>query len=182
MNVALLQRQLAYRLRRMGWPAVSGVALMVLAGAGAVAPHMANSARIDQLDHRLARLKLSANAPANERPTSATEQLMAFYDEFPRVASVPDWLGNIHVIAKQQQLALDVGDYTLTHVHAGRLDKFRIAFPVKGSYPQIRKFIRAALAMSPALALDSIYLKRDNASEAAVEARIVFQLYLENRS
>ena len=104
---------------------------------------------------------------------------MAFYGAFPKGATIPDWLSKIYTIADQQKLDLEVGEYSLTQAKSGRLDQFRIVFPVKGSYPQIRKFIGAALATAPALALDSLSLKRDKVGDGSVDARIVFLLYLE---
>ena len=44
---------------------------------------------------------------------------------------------------------------------------------------QIRKFIGVAMATAPALALDSISIKRDKVGEGTVSALIVFLLYLE---
>ncbi|MFZ4538058.1 hypothetical protein [Propionivibrio sp.] len=183
MNASMVHRQLTYRLRRLGWQGISGLFLTLAALAYAITILLPASARTDQLDKQItqasARLKQGELESVTHKPTTPGEQLLAFYEEFPQGASVPDWLGKIYAIAEELQLSLDAGEYSLTRADSGRLDKFRIAFPVKGTYPQLRKFISASLSTAPALALDGIYLKRDNVGEGTVEARIVFLLYLE---
>ncbi|MBS1159152.1 MAG: hypothetical protein H6R15_1571 [Proteobacteria bacterium] len=183
MNARLLRRHLSYRLHRLGWPGTAGFALLLAALTYGLVVFPATARRADQLAQQLAaargQLQRTAGQPANGQPASPDEQLRAFYQAFPKGATVPDWLGEIYSLAGQQQLALEAGEYTLTRAPSGRLDRFRIAFPVKGSYPQIRRFIAAALATAPALSLDGIYLKRDKVGDGTVDARIVFLLYLE---
>ena len=183
MNASLLRRKLTYHLRRLGWQGASGLVMIIAAVVYASITLTAASIRTERLDQQLveatARLNQAEESPATHKPTTPAEQLLAFYQEFPKGAAVPDWLEKIYAIANEQKLALDVGEYTLTKTQSGRLDQFRIALPVKGTYPQIRKFIHAALSTAPALALDGLYLKRDKVGEGTVDARIVFLLYLE---
>ncbi|MBV5297332.1 MAG: hypothetical protein JZU64_04130 [Rhodoferax sp.] len=183
MNANRLRRQLAYQMRRLGWPGVCGLVLTLAAVAGAISLQWLTSARIDLLERQTAqsaaRLKQLQQAPATHQPGTPTMRLLAFYAEFPKGATVPDWLEKIYAIAAEQQLTLDAGEYSLTRASSGRLDQFRIVLPVKASYPQLRKFISAALASAPALALESLTLKRNNVAEGSVEAQIVFLLYLE---
>ncbi|HOE40394.1 MAG TPA: hypothetical protein PLB25_01980 [Rhodoferax sp.] len=182
----MLRAQLFFRLRLLGWQGICGLVLVVAALVWAVSIGLLSGARLDQIDRQLAlvtaKLKQGQQTPAAQKPTTATEQLLAFYREFPDHASTPDWLGKIYVLAEQHQLALNVGEYSLTQAQAGRLDMFTITLPVKGTYPQVRKFIRAALLTAPALALEGLDLKRDKVGDGSVEARIVFRLYLEKGS
>ena len=181
MSPALLRRQLAHRLQRLGLPGLCGLLLLALAVGYGVAVLLPARARSQQLEQQIARLQ-RPRAAAAQRPATPTEQLSAFYGAFPRGGTIPDWLDKIYGIADQQKLDLDVGEYSLAQARAGRLDEFRIVFPVKGSYPQIRAFIGAALATAPALALDSLILKREKVSDGRIEARITFRLYLEKAS
>jgi hypothetical protein len=183
MNLRLLRQHLIYRLRQLGW--VGGAATSLLLGATiyALLTFPAANQRLDQLAEQLGKaseqLKLAEQQPAGNQPLPPGEQLQTFYQAFPKGTTVPDWLGEIYRIAGQQQLALEAGEYALTQSPAGRLDRFRIALPVKATYPQIRRFIATALSTAPALALDGIYLKRDKVGDGIVDARIVFLLYLE---
>ena len=180
MNASLLRRQLAYRFLRLGLPGMIGFALIAATIGYLFAVMIPASARNSQIEQRIAEASINLhNAGQAARNGTPAEQLIAFYQAFPKGATIPDWLGKIYTIADQQKLDLEVGEYSLTQEKAGRLDQFRIVFPVKGSYPQIRRFIGAALATAPALALDSLSLKRDKVGDGSVDARIVFLLYLE---
>lgn len=183
MTAALLRRRIAYRLKRLGWPGNLGLALLIAASVYAAVVFPAADRQAARIDQQLLAARAKQHAaetnPDALRPKTPAEQLTDFYQVFPPGTTVPDWLGQIYAMADAQKLALDIGEYSLTRAPSGRLDRFRIVLPVKGSYPQIRKFIAAALSTAPALALDGIYLKRDKVEESAVDARIVFLLYLE---
>ncbi len=180
MNASLIRRRLAYAFRRLGWPGIAGLSLLLAAGVFAAAVVVPDRDRMRQLDHRIASAAARLQAPeAAGRTLTPGEQLAAFYQAFPKGTTVPDWLGKIYGIAGEQKLSLDVGEYALTHSQAGRLDRFRISLPIKGSYPQIRRFIAAALATAPALSLESVYFKREKVAEGSVDAKVVFLLYLE---
>ena len=56
----------------------------------------------------------------------------------------------------------------------------RITLPVKGSYPQIRRFAAAAMAALPTLSLQSAQLRRDKIGDDRVEGRLVFVLFMEH--
>jgi len=177
-----LRQHLAYRLGRAGWQALCGIALLIAAFAYAfVLVHNAG-VRSAVVAAEVAKANAAGELALQRgprQPLTPGEQLQAFYKEFPRGESVPDWLESIYALAAEEKLALELGDYTLTKNPAGRLDRFSITFPVKGSYPQLRRFISAALATAPALALEGLSVKRDKVGEGTVNARIVFQLYLE---
>jgi hypothetical protein len=181
MNTVLLRRRLAYTFMRLGLPGVFGLALLLGAAGYASAILLPTVAEIDKLDQRIAEatIKLQTAKEAKAAPLTPTEQLSAFYQAFPKGATVPDLLGKIYAIAGEEKLSLEIGEYVLTKSRSGRLDQFRIVFPVKGSYPQIRKFIGAALATAPALALESVNMKREKVGDGVADARIVFLLYLE---
>jgi len=183
MKARLLRPQFLYLLRQMRWQGIGGLLLMLIALASGVTLLLRFNARIDQIDRQIAQvtsqLQVDASTPSAGRPTTPAEQLEAFYQPFPASESVPDWLAKIYALADEQQLTLEAGDYVLAHAESGRLDKFTVTLPVRGSYPQLRRFIRAALLTAPALALERIDLKRDNVAQGNVEARIVFLLFLE---
>ena len=182
MSIGLVGRKLTFWLQHLGWPGIIGLALMASAIGylfAVLIPTIEHGRQI-QVQIAQATTRLQAVDQANQNKTaSPTEQLMTFYRAFPRETSIPDWLGKIYAIADQQKLDLEIGEYALAQAKSNRLDQFRIVFPVKGNYPQIRKFIGAALATAPALALDSLTLKRDKVGDAVVDGRIVFLLYLE---
>jgi hypothetical protein len=182
MNTTRLRKWVVYFFQHLGLPGVLGVSLLLGAAAYSLAILLPAASRVAQLDERIAtatsRLQAARQAKVGA-PQTPVEQLLAFYQTFPKGATVPDVLGKIYAVADEQKLSLEIGEYVLTKSRSGRLDQFRITFPVKGSYPQIRKFIGAALATVPALALESVNMKREKVGDAVADARIVFLLYLE---
>jgi hypothetical protein len=180
MNVNLLRRTAAYYLRLIGLPGIIGLGFLIAAlfyvAAIAIPAKNQHNELAQSIAQTSAKIKLSQQGNASRTPA---EQLADFYAGFPRGTTIPDWLGKIYAIAEQQKLDLEIGEYSLTQKKSDRLDQFRIVFPVKGSYPQIRRFIRAALATAPALALDNVSIKRDKVGDGVIDAQIVFLLYLE---
>jgi len=50
---------------------------------------------------------------------------------------------------------------------------------VRGSYPQIRRFIAAALNEVPIASLEGVVFQRDKVSEGVVEANVTLTLHLQ---
>jgi hypothetical protein len=58
-----------------------------------------------------------------------------------------------------------------------------MTLPVKGTYPQIRKYLAALIADMPALSLQQVQFKRQKVGDPFVDADIRLVLYLlEQRS
>jgi hypothetical protein len=181
MNATTLQRQIIYRLTHLAWPGWLGLGLLAAALGYAIAVAVPAAREIDHLDRRIAdaETRTQADQAGQSRPLTTSEQLAQFYETFPKGTTVPDWLGKLNGIAIKQNLSLDVGNYSLVRNQSARLDQFRITLPIKGTYPQVRKFIAAALATAPALSLESVAFKRDKVGDDRIEARVDFLLFLE---
>lgn len=179
MNGAHLYRQLAYRLLRLGVPGGIGLVLLLAAGAWMAFVHIPDTQRLADLQDKATRLEARLAEPAEEAPASPVEKLQAFYQSIPPQDKIPERLGELFKLAGSQGLALDLGDYALVHDNTGRLDKFQITFPVKGSYPKLRQFIFDAIAETPGLALEGLALKRERIGDAEIEARLTFLLFVE---
>lgn len=176
-------RRLRYQLTRLGLPGLFGI-LMLLAAIGIGFSYIqptyddidAMERRVAQVEKEAARLNSEGEAGVAYSPA---EQLAVFYQGFPAEDSIPAWLEKIYALAGDGSIKLESGEYSLQKTQQGRLNQYRIAFPIKGSYPKIRKFISGVLASTPAIALDSLQMKRENVGEGNVDARVVFLMYLE---
>ncbi|MBI3562999.1 MAG: type 4a pilus biogenesis protein PilO [Gammaproteobacteria bacterium] len=126
------------------------------------------------------KLNHSAAAQANAA-VSPSEQLAAFYKFFPAAASAPGWLDKIYNAARAQGLVLEQGEYHPTPERAGRLLRYQVSLPVKGTYLQIRKFLGTVLAAIPTASLDHVGFERQKIGETLIEANIKFSLYLDQR-
>lgn len=178
MNVAAHFR---FHARRAGLPAAIGAGLLVFAGAIHVTALA--SAR-----HELARLELEAQslqarikqaaASLSGAPDNPEEQLAAFYAFFPGNGSLPDWLDKLYAAAKAEGLALEQGEYRVGHEQQAGLVHYQITLPLKGTYPQLRRFLGAALVAVPIASLDDVRFTKQSVGQAAIEAKVKLTLYL----
>lgn len=176
-------RSIGYKLSRLGLPGLCGLLLALLGLVICfvlVQPAYDETAalerRVGLAEKEAARLSTQDEAGIVYSPA---EQLAVFYQGFPAEASIPAWLETIYAQASEGGIKLESGEYTLQRTQQGRLNQYRIVFPIKGSYPKIRSFISAVLASAPAIAMDSLQMKRESVGEGNVEARLVFLMYLE---
>jgi Tfp pilus assembly protein PilO len=170
-----------YRWRHMSPMGLAGlgalaVALVVLASG--VAPAGARLQSLEQESGSLRqRLEHAGQSLADDRATPE-ERLAAFYGSFPKIDGVPDWLQKLYRTASAQGLTLEEGDYRLVTEKDSRLARYVISLPVQGSYPQVRKFVGAALQEMPFLALETVTFGKQKIGEAQVDAKIKFTLYV----
>ena len=137
--------------------------------------------RLDQLHASM------ATAHANLRNTASTmrvdqdtpaEQLVTYYKFFPSQTSTPVWLEKIYQAAQEQNIHLEQGEYRTNRDKAGKLVRYQITLPVKGSYLQLRNFLAAVLTAVPIASLDHISFERQKIGDEVVEAKVKLTLYL----
>ena len=104
------------------------------------------------------------------------EELNKFYGFFSGTP-LTEWLNKLYAAAAAQQLVLEQGEYRLSSDKTGKLARYQVTLPVKGSYLQIRQFVDQALIDVPVAALDDINFKREAIGATQLEARIKFTLY-----
>ena len=83
----------------------------------------------------------------------------------------------MYAAAAAQKLVLEQGEYRLSSDKTGKLARYQVTLPVKGSYLQIRQFVDQALIDVPVATLDDINFKREAIGATQLEARIKFTLY-----
>jgi hypothetical protein len=169
-----------YRLRaaaeRLGPVGALGVAL--IAGCGVfyfsgVAPAKEQLAAVQE---RRASEELARRSGRVALDTQ--QQLREFIAFFPDVDTTSRWLAVMFTAAREEGLELAQGTYRLQAEDAIGLSSYQITLPVRGSYPQVRRFIGRVLTEVPAAALDSVTFRRETPAEGAIEARIVLALHL----
>lgn len=104
-------------------------------------------------------------------------QLTKFYAYFPNVQSIPEWLDRLYAIAIGESVVLAQGEYRLIRDADGKMLRYQITLPVKGSYLQIRSFVVNVLNDLPIAALDDISFRREAIGRAQLEARIKLTLF-----
>lgn len=164
--------------RALGWPGLAGLALLILATLFYFGVNLPERLQAAGLRQQVAAAKTRAATPAAAGEASAEARLAAFYNEFPVRQTLPGWLEKIYAAGNGAALALERADYRLNPDRNSRLLRYEVDLPVRGSYVQIREFIRTVLAEVPTLALRDLQLQRSTIGDPTVEARIRFILYL----
>lgn len=113
-------------------------------------------------------------------PISTEAQLAQFYSALPEASGVvlADAIGKMVALAQVEALVLEQGSYRLVSEGSDSLAQFELVFPVKASYPQLRRFLRKVLLDMPTLALESVTLSRPTIADANVDAQLRFILYV----
>ena len=115
-----------------------------------------------------------AAAPAGLGPA---EELAKFYGLFPSDRSVPDALRTIYHLGTAQHLQLEQAEYRVATEGQSRLYRYDISFPVVGTYPEIRKFLRSVSKAVPAAALDTVTFEHRNGKRDQVQAKVSLLLF-----
>lgn len=144
--------------------------------------------RVQPLEDRAAQLRRDAAAlhrlptleqVAGEDPAG---QLAAFYAGFPAVEEVPDAMETIFEALQAEGVTQDQGSFRLERKSNDRVARYEISLPVKGTYPQLRRFLAKVTAALPTLAVDDVQFARLQAGDALVECRLSLTLYLVDRA
>lgn len=178
-------RYLAWHARHgvayLHWPGVVGIVVLIVSAAFYWQVQRPQEDELRHLNQAATRLQ-SRVAPRQDAPVARTPeaQLAQFYAYFPdaKGEALTDALSKIYAAAAAANLTLDQGDYRLAPEVSGQLVRYDIAFPVKGNYPHLRKFLAQVLKDVPNLALEGIIFNRQAAVDIGVDAQLRFTLYL----
>lgn len=170
----------------LGWPGVAGIGLLSICPAfyfSAILPMQERLAStrnsVIALQEQVKHAGRNGQGASQRTPE---EQLDEFYRMFPEGRNMPEYLEKIFSSAQKQGISLDQGEYKVTSDQKGNLVSFQMTLPIKGEYPQIRKYLAALLADIPVLSLQQVQFKRRKVDNSLVEANVRLVLYfLEQR-
>lgn len=168
-------------LRILGWPGVLAIAGMVALPAFYLSAIRPLQAQLDDVSHGVARkyekdaLDRKSKSARNQGPE---QQLAEYYGFFPPVRSAPQWLEKLVALAGSRGLSLDQGEYQVDQDKVGRLVRFQMTLPLRGEYPQIRRFLADLRSELPVVALEKVQFERHSIADPQVEARVRLVLYL----
>jgi hypothetical protein len=178
MNGLLFKRQLQFQARRLGALGLSGLVLMIAAGALWVMLVLDGEREALRLDRVLASNQLqkpSGGLVVQPGPTQE-EQIALFYKRFPQSQQVPNVLERIYKAAAAHGVALDTGEYSRTQAGTERLARYRASFLVKGEFRQVLGFMNQALQDNSSVVLEGATFKRDKIDDPKVEAMLVLAI------
>jgi len=99
-------------------------------------------------------------------------------ESLPTRNQIPAVIGLIYAQAKEAGVPLDTGHYVFSPPKASTLARYDVDFPVKASYPDIRKFINHTLTAVPAAALAKLHVERKTVGDPIVNADIGFVVFV----
>jgi hypothetical protein len=176
---------IGWHLRRAGrvggWPGVVGVACLLVAAAANFFLVEQLSRSVDRQASELVRLKTEIEATRHRAgPPSVNDVAFRLYGDLPASTSASrmEVVERIEAAAAAEGLVLERGRYVLKTASEDALENLRIELPVRGAYPALRRFLDRVLRDTPALALEGVRLHRSTIAEAAIEAEMLFVLYL----
>lgn len=108
---------------------------------------------------------------------SAGADLARFHAAFPPAGALTGELERVYAHARASNLQLQQGEYRLESRGAG-LAAYRVTLPVRGSYPEVRRFAGRLLADMPAASLDTLRFERKKAGDGQLEAQVRLTIYL----
>lgn len=168
-------------LRAAGWPGMLALAVLAVLPAFYLSAIRPLQAHLDEVRHSVARqLRDEAHAGKenNGGKRSTNEQLVEYYRFFPPARSAPQWMEKLVALAESRGLRLDQAEYQATPDKVGKLVRFQMTLPLKGQYPQIRRFLAALPGEIPVMALEKVQFERQNITDPEVEASLRLVLYL----
>ena len=152
-------------LERLGMPGVVGLGLLLFGLSfylGSVAPARVELARLKQESAQLqARLPEVSGSEAGRSETAEAR---------PSIASLPGLLKNLNSLAEQRGVLIDRASYALIERDGQR--RMEINLPLKAGYLALRAYLRDVLTFREPPSLDELVLKRQQPTDAAVEANV----------
>ena len=174
-RLQLVSSLLTVHAQRLGAVGISGMAALVFAVAFLCSSVLPLRGRVTELRNEVSTASVARVAP---RAAPPREQAAAFIAGLPQRKSLPGVLAAIVQQAEAAGLSLDRGVYQWSVGKSGAIAQYQLTLPVKGSYPEVRKFVDATLAAVPAAALAGITLGRPNVGDAQVTADLRFLIFV----
>lgn len=169
----------------LGWPGILAIGVLAICPALYFSAIRPAQDRLEVAHHSVItlhrQLELASKETGGKAQTPA-EQLAEFYRIFPQERSSPQWLEKLVSVAETRGISLSEGEYKATHDKIGRLVRYQMTLPLKGEYPQIRRFLADLPAELPVVALENVQFERRKVADPNVEARIRLVLFLERES
>lgn len=169
------------QLQSLGWPGLAGALLMLLvllyAAVGLVPGWQAlENARQRSLeaDDYLVRIEQGSVSA----PMMPQRQLDEFHRQLPAQPEATVAIDRIYALAAAQKITLARGEYALGVDPKTHLARYQILLPVRGSYPQLRRFLHELLGQLPALVLEDVDLQRKRIADSELSGRLRMTLYL----
>ena len=166
--------------RRFGWPGLVALGLVVMAlGLVFVAiPRQEQAVAALRVEADAARMRALRAARVASAASVDVDPAEGFRQGFPAAGSRHERVAALLELASAHGLAGTQSEYRLQVEPALGLARYRVSLPLTGSYPALRDFLAEALRGDPALALDSMRLRRADPQASQLQAELLFSLLM----
>jgi hypothetical protein len=177
----LLQRTWQRVVRRVGYPGVLALALLVPTAIIALwMPQLSRHA-----DELRAALVAQADAVARQsqpvrRRMSNGEQVLEFVAAFPPLAQSSSDLDEVFAFAKHRNVTLLKGEYQLKLEPSTPLVSFTATFPVRNEYGALKDFTADVLKALPHVSMDELRLTRTDTGSGVLDSVVRFTFIYRN--
>jgi len=177
-NAQLALGWLRYGAERLGWPGLLGLALggaAAITWLAVVIPLEADNA---ERRDSIAALRAKLEAQPEIVPAAEARNLAGL----PGGNALLPLVAAVHAGARRQNIALELGEYIWQRESGNRPARYRMIFPARGSYGDLRNWTIGLLAARPELVLEEFDLRRENIGSATLDARVQFSVRLEGKT
>ncbi|MBS0419502.1 MAG: hypothetical protein JSR66_17460 [Proteobacteria bacterium] len=175
----LMLERLAWSVKGTGRLGLAGIALLVASGVFFLSTYLQLSRDTQALGLQLEDLRNTQRSVPRQAPVDTAAQLLG---SLPARGDMPALLGVVLAQANAAHLTIDSGKYDESAMKAGGLVRYRVTFPLVGSYPQIRRFIDALLTAMPNVAVSDLSVQRKAIADGVVEAQVGLTVFTRERS
>jgi hypothetical protein len=167
--------------QRAGLPGLGGAALLALMlgyGVFGLLPDWQSLDALRQNSHKANEfLEKVANGTAT-LPVVPSQQLDEFHKALPTQLDATTVIDRIYAMASKEKINLARGEYALGIDPKTQLARYQILLPVRGNYPQLRRFLHALLTELPAVVVEDVDFQRKRIADTELSGRIRMTLYL----
>ncbi|WP_077047950.1 pilus assembly protein PilO [Pseudomonas sp. KK4] len=168
-------------LQSLGVPGLAGAALVVLAlayGLAGLLPDWQSLQSLSQQTSEAREYLAKVEDGTVVAPVVPQRQLDDFRSKLPSQPQATVAIDKIYALAAQERITLSRGEYSLGVDPKTHLARYQILLPVRGSYPQLRRFLHALLGQLPAVVLEDVEFQRKKIADTDLTGRIRMTLYL----
>ena len=168
-------------LQSLGVPGLAGLAMLVLAlsyGLFGLLPDWQALQQLSQQTREASEYLAKVEEGSVAAPVVPQRQLEDFRSKLPTQPQATVAIDKIYALAAQERITLSRGEYALGIDPKTHLARYQILLPVRGSYPQLRRFMHALLGQLPAVVVEDLELQRKKIGDTDLNGRIRMTLYL----
>lgn len=177
MTLASVWTWLCFQRHRQGLAAVLGLLLLAAALAARwllVDPAQARGMQV-LAENQALRQTLARRSAA---PPDAAARSLAALEGLPAADQALQAVARMHRSAAAHGVVLAQGEYRIQRDAGARWWRYQIHLPAHAPYPPLRSWIAEVMNTVPGAALDEVSLRREDAGQADLDARVRFTLYL----